>query len=172
QEIPATVPGTIHTDLWAAGLIPDPFLDDHERLVAWVGRCDWEYRTRFEFDPDQIDADACTELVFDGLDTVATVFVNGHEAGRSFNMHRSYRFGVSDFLVAGRNEVVVRFASPVKFATEQSQIIGYRPKTNPPPYNAMRKMACSFGWDWGPEIPTVGIWREVCLETWSAVVIG
>jgi len=169
QEIPATVPGTIHTDLWAAGLIPDPFLDDHERLVAWVGRCDWEYRTTFEFDPDQIDAAACTDLVFDGLDTVATVFVNGHEAGRSFNMHRSYRFGVSDFLVAGRNEVVVRFASPVKFATEQSQIIGYRPKTNPPPYNAMRKMACSFGWDWGPEIPTVGIWREVRLETWSAV---
>lgn len=169
QEVPATVPGTIHTDLLAAGLIPDPFLDDHERLVAWVGSCDWEYRASFVFDPDQVDAAARTDLVFAGLDTVATVFVNGHEVGRTFNMHRSYRFAVSDLLLSGRNDVVVRFASPVKYATEQSQIIGYRPKTNPPPYNAMRKMACSFGWDWGPEIPTVGIWRDVHLETWSDV---
>lgn len=162
--IPASVPGTIHTDLMAAGLIPDPYLDNHEYLVAWVGQCDWEYSTKFEYHAsgsEQVD------LVFDGLDTVATVSVNGEVVARTFNMHRSYRISVAPHLVEGENELRVHFASPVKYATAQSQEIGYRPKTNPPPYNAIRKMACSFGWDWGPELPTVGIWRPVRLESWS-----
>ncbi|HLS03787.1 MAG TPA: hypothetical protein VK030_03405 [Actinomycetales bacterium] len=164
REVAATVPGTIHTDLMAAGLIPDPYLDNHEHLVAWVGSCDWEYRTQFEYQPGAADR---ADLVFDGLDTVATITLNGVEIGRTFNMHRSYRFSVAEHLVEGVNELVVLFSSPVKYATAQSQELGYRPKTNPPPYNAMRKMACSFGWDWGPELPAVGIWRPVRLETWS-----
>lgn len=165
REIPATVPGTIHTDLLAADLIPDPYLDNHEHLVAWVGVCDWEYSTTFYYAAAGSER---VDLVFEGLDTVATVLLNGVEIARTRNMHRSYRVPVCEHLVAGSNELKVRFASPVKYATAQSQEIGYRPKTNPPPYNAMRKMACSFGWDWGPQLPTVGIWRPVYLEFWSA----
>ncbi|VTR75765.1 glycoside hydrolase family 2 protein [Cellulomonas hominis] len=164
DEVPATVPGSVHTDLMAAGLIDDPYLDDNEAVLGWIGRCDWEYRTRFAWQPD---GHTHHDLVFDGLDTVATVLVNGTEVGRSANMHRTYRYAVAQLLVPGDNELVVRFASPVRYADAQSLALGYRPQVNRHPFNAIRKMACSFGWDWGPDTATSGIWRPVRLESWS-----
>ncbi|NEE00682.1 glycoside hydrolase family 2 protein [Phytoactinopolyspora halotolerans] len=164
RDVPATVPGSVHTDLLAAGLIPDPYLDDHERLVAWIGRCDWEYRTTFSWSPDGHDRH---DLVFDGLDTVATVTLNGHELARTANQHRTYRLSADDALLDGANELVVRFASPIRYADRQSLELGYRPHVNHHPYNAIRKTACNFGWDWGPDLATAGIWRPVTLHSWS-----
>ena len=164
QDVPATVPGSVHTDLLAAGLIPDPYLDDNEALLKWIGACDWEYRTTFAWSPDGHDRH---DLVFDGLDTVAEVRLNGVVIGTTANMHRTYRFDVRPSLVAGRNELTVRFASPVRYADAQSLALGYRPQVNHHPFNAVRKMACSFGWDWGIDTATSGIWRPVRLESWS-----
>nr|WP_129667354.1 glycoside hydrolase family 2 protein [Phytoactinopolyspora endophytica] len=164
QDIPATVPGSVHTDLLAGGLIPDPYLDDNERLVAWVGRCDWEYRTTFHWSHDGHDRH---DLVFEGLDTVATVTLNGREIIRAANQHRTYRLPVHDVLLEGENELVVSFASPIRHADQQSLELGYRPHVNHHPYNAIRKMACNFGWDWGPDLATAGIWRPVTLHAWS-----
>lgn len=164
RQIPATVPGSIHTDLLAAGLIPDPYLDDNEHLLAWIGACDWRYTTQFEWAADSLDH---TELVFDGLDTVATIELNGQIVGSTANMHRTYRFDVRELLTEGENELVVTFASAVKFADEQSLAQGYRPHVNHHPYNSIRKMACSFGWDWGLDTATVGLWRPVTLSSWS-----
>jgi len=164
-SVPASVPGSVHTDLLAAGLIVDPYLDDHERLLAWIGSTDWRYSTSFEW------ADAGherVELVFSGLDTVATVRLNGVVVLESRNMHRSYRVPVRDALVVGRNELVVEFEAPVPYADRMSLEQGYRPQANQHPFNAIRKMACSFGWDWGPDTATVGIWRPVELHSWSA----
>ncbi|MCO7274441.1 glycoside hydrolase family 2 protein [Cellulosimicrobium cellulans] len=163
-DVPATVPGSVHTDLLAAGLIVDPYLDDHERLLAWIGRTDWVYTTRFAWAPDGHERH---DLVFDGLDTVAEVRLNGTVVGSTANMHRTYRFDVGPLLVEGENELVVRFAAPVPYADRQSLLLGYRPQVNQHPFNAMRKMACSFGWDWGPDTATSGIWRPVRLESWS-----
>lgn len=164
SDVPATVPGSVHTDLLAAGLIVDPYLDDHERLLAWIGRTDWVYTTRFAWAPDGHERH---DLVFDGLDTVAEVRLNGTVVGSTANMHRTYRFDVGPLLVEGENELVVRFAAPVPYADRQSLLLGYRPQVNQHPFNAMRKMACSFGWDWGPDTATSGIWRPVRLESWS-----
>ncbi|MCK0116195.1 glycoside hydrolase family 2 protein [Isoptericola sp. S6320L] len=168
--VAATVPGCIHTDLLAAGLIPDPYLDDHERLLGWIGRCDWEYTTTFTHaaGPD----DARHELAFDGLDTVATVLLNGTEVARTANQHRSYRFDVTELLTDGDNELVVRFTAPVPYADAQSLALGQRPQVNHHPFNAMRKMASNFGWDWGIDVATVGIWRPVRLESWRAARLG
>ncbi|MBD8080131.1 glycoside hydrolase family 2 protein [Cellulosimicrobium arenosum] len=165
--VPAGVPGSIHTDLLAAGLIPDPYLDDNENLVAWIGRCDWEYRTRFSWSSRDAPGLDRHDLVFDGLDTVATVLLNDVEVARTRNQHRTYRFSVADLLVEGDNELVVRFASPVRHADRESLALGYRPQVNKHPFNAMRKSACSFGWDWGIDAPSVGIWRAVRLESWT-----
>jgi len=162
--IEATVPGTVHTDLLAAGLIPDPFLDDNERLTAWIGLTDWHYRTVFTWEPDGHDR---AELVFDGLDTVATITLNGQPVGHTANMHRTYRFDVTALLVPGANELAVTFASAVRHADAASLRMGARPHVNHHPYNAIRKMACNFGWDWGPDLVTAGIWRPVRLHTWS-----
>jgi beta-mannosidase len=160
----ATVPGSIHTDLLAAGLIEDPYLDDRERLQAWIGACDWEYSTRFQWNDEGAEN---VELVFDGLDTVARIELNGSPVAETRNMHRTYRFDVRALLTNGMNELTVRFESPVRCADRESLEQGYRPHVNHHPYNSIRKMACSFGWDWGPDTATVGLWRPVTLQSWS-----
>ena len=168
--VAATVPGCLPTDRLAAGLIPDPYLDDHERLLAWIGRCDWEYATTFAHRAEH--GDARHELAFDGLDTVATVLLNGTEVARTANQHRSYRFDVTSLLRDGANDLVVRFAAPVPYADAQSLALGQRPQVNHHPFNAMRKMASNFGWDWGIDAATVGIWRPVRLESWHTARLG
>ncbi|RFA23228.1 glycoside hydrolase family 2 protein [Subtercola boreus] len=164
RSISASVPGSVHTDLLAAGLITDPYLDDHERLQAWIGACDWEYRTSFDWDDDGAEN---VELVFEGLDTVASITLNGSLVAETRNMHRTYRFDVLPLLHKGKNELTVRFDSAVRYADSESLRQGYRPHVNHHPYNSIRKMACSFGWDWGPDTATVGLWRGVTLQSWS-----
>ncbi|HEY9307557.1 MAG TPA: glycoside hydrolase family 2 protein [Microbacterium sp.] len=162
--VAATVPGCVHTDLLAADLIPDPFLDDNESALAWIGLVDWTYETSFTWTPDGADR---TDLVFEGLDTVTTILLNGSEIGATANQHRSYRFDVRDALIEGDNDLVVRFRSPVKYANEQSAALGVRQRPYPLPYDAIRKSACSFGWDWGIATYTSGIVKPVGLESWS-----
>ena len=166
RAIAASVPGSIHTDLLAAGLIADPYLDDNEHLQAWIGACDWKYSTSFHWSDGGFDA---TELVFEGLDTVARVELNGTVIAETRNMHRTYRADVRSLLLVGDNELSVTFASPVRYADRESLEQGYRPHVNHHPYNSIRKMACNFGWDWGPDVATVGLWRPVSLQSWSGV---
>lgn len=163
-SIPATVPGTVHTDLLAAGLIDDPYLDLNELKDEWIGHTRWVYRTTIEW------ADAGeerTELVFDGLDTVATVSLNGEEIGRTFNQHRTYRFDVSDQLRVGANELEVVFDSAWEYAEGVIAELRDLPNAYPTPFGFIRKMAANFGWDWGPQLVTAGIWKDVRLESWS-----
>ncbi|MEU6354246.1 glycoside hydrolase family 2 protein [Streptomyces sp. NPDC047072] len=161
-ELPAVVPGCVHTDLLAAGVIPDPFLGRNETEVAWVGRRDWTYER--ELPPgDGHFGDEQTDLVFDGLDTVAEILLDGQLLGRTRNMHRSYRFDVTG--LSGR--LAVRFLSAYAEAEAVRGTLGERPAAYAEPYQYVRKMACSFGWDWGPTLVTAGIWRPVRLERWS-----
>lgn len=166
EAIPATVPGTVHTDLLAAGLIDDPYLDLNELKDEWIGRTRWAYRTTLEW-ADGRDERERTELVFDGLDTVATVSLNGEEVGRTFNQHRTYRFDVSDRLHPGANELEVVFDSAWEYAEAVKAELGDLPNAYPTPFGFIRKMAANFGWDWGPQLVTAGIWKDVRLETWS-----
>ncbi|MCK2217520.1 glycoside hydrolase family 2 protein [Actinomadura sp. ATCC 31491] len=162
--VPATVPGCVHTDLLAAGLIDDPYLDDNERRLAWIGRRDWTYRTAFTWSPDEHER---TDLVCRGLDTVAEVTLNGVRLGSTANQHRSYRFPVRHLLRAGANELSVTFGSAYAYAEERRAALGERPGAYDEPYPFIRKMACNFGWDWGPTLVTAGIWRPIGLESWS-----
>ncbi|TDD49760.1 glycoside hydrolase family 2 protein [Kribbella antibiotica] len=166
--VTATVPGEVHTDLLAAGLIPDPFDGDNESKLAWIGSTDWTYRTTFDWAADE---HAVQELVADGLDTVATVTLNGTELGGTRNQHRGYRFDVTDVLVAGSNELVIAFEAPVEAAQRFAETLGLWPHTNKHPYNAIRKMASNYGWDWGPDLATAGIWKPIRVESWSGVRI-
>ncbi|BCL16126.1 glycoside hydrolase family 2 protein [Micromonospora sagamiensis] len=162
--VPATVPGCVHTDLLAAGLIPDPYLDDNEKAVGWIGRTDWVYETTFDRpagDADRID------LVCAGLDTVATLTLNGVGIGRTENMHRSHRFDVASLLRDRDNTLAVRFDSAYRYAEAHRDRLGDRPNAYPEPFPFIRKMACNFGWDWGPTLVTAGIWQDIGLHTWS-----
>jgi len=164
EVVPATVPGLVHTDLLTAGLIPDPYLDQNEKKVTWIGESDWEYSTSFTWSPD---GQQIHELVFEGLDTVATIVLNDTEIARTRNQHRTYRFRVDEMLREGENSLVVRFASPVAEADRASLELGYRAHTYSHPFNAIRKAACNFGWDWGLDAASAGIWKPVSLTSWS-----
>ena len=153
--IPATVPGCVHTDLLAAGLIADPFDGANEADQQWIGDTTWRFESAFDWTDD---GGARQDLVAAGLDTIATVKVNGLIVGRTENQHRSYRFDIAGVLLAGRNTIAVEFAAPVPTAHARSIEHGPRPHANHHPYNELRKMACNFGWDWGIDVATSGIW--------------
>lgn len=167
--VTASVPGSVHTDLLAAGLIADPYLGTNEKLQEWIGSTSWRYSTVFT--ASHTDAER-TDLVFEGLDTVATVRLNGEVVLESRNQHRSYRVPVAGRLQDGENRLEVLFSAPVPEADRASLELEYRPHVNHHPYNALRKMACSYGWDWGLDTATSGIWRPVRLETWSTAHIA
>ena len=167
--LPATVPGCVHVDLVAAGVIPDPFLGENEAAVSWVGRTDWTYSTTFHHVADGAER---VDLVMEGLDTVATVTLNGTVVARTRNMHRSYRVEVSGILRDGDNVLDVSFSAPITEAEAAAERLGARPHVNTHPYNALRKNASSFGWDWGPDLPSSGIWRPIALESWSTARIA
>jgi beta-mannosidase len=164
MEIPATVPGCVHTDLLAAGVIPDPFVNDNEVRLHWIGRTTWQYETSFDAPPHERGR---LDLVCAGLDTIATVTLNDTELGRTENMHRGYRFDTAGALRPGRNTLRVRFDSAYAYANEMAQRLGPRPAAYTEPYNFIRKMACNFGWDWGPTVVTAGIWQPIGLDHWS-----
>lgn len=168
-SIAATVPGCAHTDLFAAGLIDPPFDGDNESHQQWIGSTVWRYETEFDWHDDGADRH---DLVAQGLDTVAVIEVNGHLVAETENQHRSYRFDVGSVLREGANTVRITFRAPVDEAEARSAAHGPRPHVNHHPYNALRKAAFNFGWDWGIDVATSGIWRPIGLESWSGVRIA
>ena len=165
-SLPATVPGCVHVDLLAAGLIPDPLVDRHEDEVQWIGTLGWTYTVTFDDDPSS-DAAERVDLVFDGLDTFATVTLNGVVLGRTENQHRTYRFDVTT-AAAGGSEHARGDVRPGRSGGRGAtpSMTASRPNPYGQPYNYVRKMAANFGWDWGPRLVTAGIWRAVHIERW------
>ncbi len=173
----ATVPGFVHTDLLAHGLIPDPYVGAPEAGLQWIGLAQWEYRGRFDVDAATLKRPRA-ELVFEGLDTFADVHLNGELLLSADNSHRTWRLPVQGKLRAGGNELRVVFHSPIRRLLPQVQAMPHRIAGNyPSPYgdepkdamvgNFVRKPGYHFGWDWGPRYVTAGIWREVRLESWE-----
>ena len=168
---PATVPGTVHTDLLANGLIPDPFWRDNELRLQWIGREDWTYRTTFQADLRLLEAEV-VELLFHGLDTFAEVRLNGRELLSADNMFRHWRVDVTRVLEEGENTLEVRFRSPLGPALEARRALPFQlpmgnDRGDPPTRAFVRKAAYHYGWDWGPRFVTMGIWRGVELVAWS-----
>lgn len=165
----AQVPGSIHTDLMTSGCIPDPFVADNEKRVHWVAESDWVYRHTFQCSAELL-AQQKILLVCDGLDTLATIVLNGHELGHTDNMFRKYEWEIKSFLdTEGANDLTIIFSSPVKYAAEKQAL---RPLPGVaqaiPGGSHLRKAPCQFGWDWGPRLPPSGIWKDVRLEGYSA----
>lgn len=175
RPLAATVPGEVYADLLTAGEIPDPFDGDNESKLSWIGRTPWRYRATFDgaLSLSKGRADGVRhELVADGLDTVATIRLNGTEIGRTANQHRVHRFDITELIINGENELVIDFEAPVHAAERLAAVLGDRPRAYPHPYNAIRKAASTYGWDWGPDLAGVGIWRAIGIESWSEVRIA
>src|SRR5919199_6005904 len=157
--IDVPVPGDVHRALIAAGRIEDPFYDRDEGKCAWMEGREWWYRLSFEGQREPLGPDERLLLVFHGLDTFATIWLNGEELGHHRNMFREAVFDVSALARAGEpNTLALCFDRPLDHAGARDQW-GRNPERA-----AMRKAQFGFGWDWGPRLPTIGIWRPVELR--------
>jgi beta-mannosidase len=174
----AQVPGSVHTDLLAAGVIRDPYVGAPEAQLQWIGLADWEYRADFDVDAATL-ARPHAELVFEGLDTFAEVELNGQPLLRADNAHRTWKARVDGRLQSRGNVLRIVFRSPITRLLPAVQAMPHKIAGNyPSPYgdeprdamvgNFVRKPAYHFGWDWGPRYVTAGVWRPVRLETWDA----
>jgi beta-mannosidase len=164
--LPASVPGGVHTDLLALGRIPDPFVADNEKHVQWVAEKDWEYQRVFRTDK-ALAGEERKILVCDGLDTLAEVSLNGKLLGKADNMFRRWSWDVSSLLKAGENELKIVFRAPVpyiKAMQADKPLIGGGDIPGGP---HLRKAPCQWGWDWGPKLPPIGIWKDIRLEGYS-----
>ncbi|HEV2829183.1 MAG TPA: glycoside hydrolase family 2 protein [Pyrinomonadaceae bacterium] len=167
---PAIVPGVVHTDLLNNKLIDDPFYRDNEQKLQWIGKTDWEYQSTFNVTPE-ILAHENIDLVFEGLDTYANVFLNDESLLDADNMFRTWRVDCKRLLRPGANLLRIRFRSPINEILPLMAKLDYQlpagndqgEKTSP----HTRKAPYQFGWDWGPRFVTSGIWRPVYLESWD-----
>ncbi len=169
--LPATVPGDVHLDLLANKKIPDPFYRDNEAKLQWIENESWEYRLNFDATPALL-AHSNVDLVFEGLDAAATVYLNGVQVLASDNMFRIWRIPAKAHLHAGSNLLRVVFPSPIKAAAAVAADDPWQPKTGTAAKTYIRKAAYEYGWDWGPRFVTSGIWRPVRLEAWNKVRIA
>ena len=161
----ATVPGEVHTDLLNNKLIPDPFFRDNEKKLQWIEKKNWEYKTSFQVTPEALKKKNAV-LVFDGLDTYATVYLNGKQILKANNMFRQWRVDVKKYLNPGTNKLVVVFLSAQNVVDLLAKKdLPFVIPDNPRLY--VRKAQYHFGWDWGPKFTTCGIWKEVRLETFD-----
>lgn len=177
----ANVPGTVHTDLLALGAIPDPYKGTVEANLQWIGLADWEYRRTFDVTPEQLNA-ARSELVFDGLDTFADVYLNGRKLASTDNAFRTWRLPVQGQLKANGNALRVVVHSPIRrilpqvlkmphqFAGNYPSPFGDEPK-DAMTGNFVRKPGYHYGWDWGPRYVTAGISKPVTLQSWNGARI-
>lgn len=161
------VPGCVHLDLLRENKLRDPHYGDQELEQFWVGQTTWHYTKAFSFDEEQC---ACPliELVFEGLDTLATVKLNGCVLGEANNQHRTWVFDITKAVRPGENLLMVTFHSvypEIERFKSRRELNGngqYGFCVDGGQY--IRKSACNFGWDWGPKCVTAGIWREVGIR--------
>lgn len=143
--ISASVPGDVHSTLIERKLIDHPYYGHNDIRSRWVEQKEWWYRTRFQMDADPTKQERW-ELIFEGLDTHATVYVNGLEMGTAGNMHRTYVYDVSRVIHQGQNTIAVRF-DPLYLHHRDKALMQWSSYTKERPW--IRKAAMNYGWDWG-----------------------
>lgn len=165
--LPAKVPGSVYNDLLLNEKMEDPYYRDNELKALKIMENDFEYCTTFDI-PEEIFSSEKILLHFDGLDTVADIYLNDIWIAYVENMHRTWEFSIKELAKASGNILKIVFHSPLKYikeANEKDPILGSTDAMEGFPY--IRKAHCMFGWDWGPRLPDAGIWRDVKLIGFS-----
>ncbi|MBO5007322.1 MAG: hypothetical protein J6D26_00610 [Clostridia bacterium] len=162
----ATVPGDIHKDLLNAGVIDDPYYSDNSHRCGWVAETDWRYIKTFTAD----SLDKITHLIFEGIDTIAEIYLNGIKIADTDNMFYKYRLDVSDYISQGENTLEVVIKS-IRNELKKYPDEGYFGCFNVQRI-FVRKAQCHFSWDWAPDFPAAGIWKDVYIESISDTYIN
>ncbi|WP_284652846.1 beta-mannosidase [Flavobacterium terrisoli] len=162
--LPAKVPGTVHTDLLANKIIPDPFFGANEKQLQWIENEDWQYQTTFNVSKEELTHQNAI-LQFDGLDTFGEVYLNGTQILSANNMFRTWKVDVKKVLKVGLNKLEITFASAVKKGKEEAKKLSYTLPGDEKVF--VRKAQYHYGWDWGPRFVTSGIYKRVALRFWN-----
>lgn len=160
---PAVVPGTVYTDLLRNGSMEDPFWKDNEHQALALMENDYEYETWFDAEEDLFSQDKIL-LHFDGLDTIADIYLNQEHIGNAYNMHRVWEYDVTRRIKKKGNVLRVVLHSPLRFMREEfakCRTLGTEDAMDG--FVHIRKAHCMFGWDWGAHLPDAGIFRGVSL---------
>jgi len=171
KPIAATVPGCIHTDLLKAGVIDDPYFRDNENAVQWIGETDWTYSRRFNVDSAFLRHHRVV-LCCTGLDTLATVRMNGRIAGTADNMFRAWEFDVKRLLHPGTNHIEIAFSSTLPYINSRLRQRDAPGWLTVKGSSYVRKEQCNYGWDWGPKLITCGIWRDISIRAFDTARIA
>lgn len=164
----ASVPGSVYSDLLTAGAMNDPFWRDNETKALSLMEHDFIYAKTFEAASELL---ACQRVLLkcEGLDTLASVYVNKKHAGNADNMHRIWEFDIKALLKKGSNDIEIRFSSPTKYIKEAYKTSRADGTTDAMTgFPLLRKAHCMFGWDWGPRLPDAGIWRDISIIGFEA----
>jgi beta-mannosidase len=160
----ATVPGTVHTDLLANRLIADPYYRDNEKKLQWIDTMNWEYKTSFAAGTEMLKKKHI-ELVFDGLDTYADVYLNNQLILSANNMFRQWRADIKKILKPNNSLHIVFHSAKNKADSMAKAVLPLVLPDNPRAY--VRKAQYHFGWDWGPVFITSGIWKDVYIKSYD-----
>lgn len=171
-------PTVVQLDLLKHGLIPDPHYDQNEKENLWVGEADWTYRTQSIPKFPVVESNEKCVLVFEGLDTAVTAYLNGKEILSAKDMFLEYRIDVTDILQedgAKEPELVLKFHSGLKKAREERRRIGENSGGEHLNFGGterlfLRKSQYHWGWDWGPVVNTCGPWKPIYLEKYVAKI--
>ncbi|MEO7445643.1 MAG: hypothetical protein ABIT96_13355 [Ferruginibacter sp.] len=163
--LPAKVPGCVYTDLLAAQQIPPPFFGTNETALLWIDSADWQYTC--EFSADSLQVFNHQDLVFDGLDTWADVYLNDSLVLQARNMFRQYNVPAKNLLKDKRNRMRIDFFSPRKTADSLAGMLPFKYPDNNRVF--IRKAAFQFGWDWGPSFAGCGIWKPVYIDGYNLI---
>jgi beta-mannosidase len=167
KSLEAQVPGSVMNELLKHGEIDDPFYRDNERFAYDIASKDYEFIREFLIDNELLQNKHLV-LRFDGLDTLTEIKVNGKSLAKTNNMHRIYEFDVKPYLVSGLNKLQVTLFSPIQYISKkQNEVKLWGVGDAIEGYPHIRKGHSMFGWDWGPQIPDLGIWRDVTLLAWN-----
>jgi beta-mannosidase len=164
--LPVHAPGDTYVALIEAGRLDHPFKGRAEDAAVWVRDREWWWRTTVE--APAVGTDEAAELVFEGLDTFASLYLDGELIGRTDNMFRRYAFDIGARLTPGTtHRLAIRFDPPALSVPETSPLpvwTSFTDRVSRSKRNLMRKAQFGWGWDWGPDLPTVGVWKEARLE--------
>jgi len=167
-NLQVNLPSEAHADLYAAGLIPHPYGEGNvEQELQWIPQHVWDYSLKFDIENGVWQNDNI-DLIFNGLDTYADVWLNGEKILHSDNMFVRYEKEVKNLLKKRDNELKVRF---YPFDAQRDSLIETYRLRFPEKYAVMRKAAYQNGWDWAPRYLNIGIWKEVELHGWSGVKV-
>lgn len=163
EKISVNIPDSVYGALMDAGKLADPYYGENQYKTTGLSDKEYVFEKNFEIDHELSE---CKKIYlrFHGVDTLADVELNGIKVGKTENMHCTYEFDVTTAVARGGNILRVKFHSPIEYISKKQQCnYAWGVETTMDGFPHIRKAHYMFGWDWGPQLPDMGIWRDVEL---------